>query len=76
MIAIPKNPKKFKTLRPGDTGFVMDNGILMAPRAGIEIAKDCPHEYMLMLVKCIRHGWLRPVAHIKDSEYTWELLQK
>lgn len=76
MMAIPKNPIKFKTLRPGDPGFVMDNGFLMADRAGIEIAKDCPKEYMLMLVKCIRHGWLRPVAHIKDSEYTWELLQK
>ena len=76
MMAIPKNPIKFKTLRPGDPGFVMDNGFLMADRAGIEIAKDCPKEYMLMLVKCIRPGWLRPVAHIKDSEYTWELLQK
>jgi len=76
MMPIPKNPKKFKTLRPGDPGFMMDNGVLIAPRAGMEIAKDCPKEYMSIIVKCIRHGWVNPVAHMKESEYTWELLQK
>ena len=76
MIEISTNSKKFKTLRPGDPDFVMNNGILMAPRAGFEISKDCPHNYLQILQTCIDRGWVKPIAYMRDSEYTWELLQK
>jgi hypothetical protein len=46
------------------------------PRAGIEIAQDCPYNYKLILAKCLDQGWLRPVAHMRDVEYTMELLRR
>jgi hypothetical protein len=55
---------------------VIDNGILIAPRAGLEISNNCPDRYASVIAECINQGWLKPVAHMQDSEYTWELLQK
>ena len=76
MIKISTNTKTFKTLRPGDPDFVMGNGILMAPRAGLEISNNCPDRYVSVIAECINNGWLKPVAHMRDTEYTMELLRK
>ena len=75
MIKITARPTQFKTLRPGDPYFVMDNGLVMTPRAGFEISQDCPRNYLTILQTCIDRGWIKPIAYMKESEYTWELLQ-
>ena len=68
-------PDKFiKTIRKDDPDFIIDNGIIMSPRAGFEISNDCPRQYKLMITEAIKNGWLKPVAYIKQSEFTWEKL--
>jgi hypothetical protein len=66
--------KTIKTIRKDDPDFIIDNGIIMAPRAGFEISNDCPGQYKLMITEAIKNGWLKPVAYIKQSEFTWEKL--
>ena len=66
--------KIIKTIRQSDPDFMIDNGIVMAPRAGIEISQRCPSNYASLIAECINHGWLKPVAYIKESEYVWEKL--
>lgn len=66
--------KTIKTIRKDDPDFIIDNGIIMAPRAGFEISNDCPRQYKLMITEAIKNGWLKPVAYIKQSEFTWEKL--
>ena len=69
------NPDKtIKTIRKDDPNFMIDNGIIMAPRAGFEISNDCPRQYKSMIMEAIKNGWLKPVAYIKESEFTWEKL--
>ena len=66
-----------KTLRHNEADFVFSpDGITIVPRASLEIAQDCPYEYKLILAKCLDQGWLTPVAHMRDVEYTMELLRK
>jgi hypothetical protein len=66
-----------KTLRAKDADFTFSpNGLTLVPRASFEVSKDCPREYRLIIAECINNGWLKPVAHIRDTEYTMELLQK
>jgi len=66
-----------KTLRAKDADFSFSpDGLTLVPRASFEISKECPREYRLIIAKCISNGWLRPVAHMRDVEYTMELLQK
>ena len=66
--------KIIKTIRKDDPDFQIDNGIVMAPRAGFEISNDCPRQYKLMIMEAIKNGWLQPVAYMKESEYVWEQL--
>ena len=65
-----------KTLRPGDADFTFSpDGIQLVSRAGFEISNNCPTEYKSILVTAITAGWLKPVAHMRDTEYTMELLR-
>jgi hypothetical protein len=66
-----------KTLTSKDADFKFSpNGITIVPRASFEVSKECPREYKLIIAECISNGWLKPVAHMRDTEYTMELLQK
>jgi hypothetical protein len=69
--------RSHKTLRQSDTDFTFSpDGIRLVPRASFEISENCPAQYQKFLYECWANGWIKPVAHMKDSEYTWELLQK
>jgi hypothetical protein len=66
-----------KTLRAKDADFTFSpNGLTLIPRASFEVSKECPREYKLIIAECISNGWLQPVAHMRDVEYTMELLRK
>lgn len=63
-----------RTIHKDDPDFHITNGITIAPRAGFEIAKECPREYLMILQTCMERGWLKPIAYMKESEYVWEVL--
>lgn len=66
-----------KTLRPNDADFTFSpDGVRVVPRASFEISQRCPENYRSLIQECINHGWLKPVAHMRDVEYTMELLRK
>jgi hypothetical protein len=49
--------------------------MLVTPRAGFEVVKECPREYKLIIQDCIERGWLRPVASVYDHELTFDVLK-
>ena len=74
-MAIKVTQTKFKTLRKGDTGFLLQDGPMVSPRAGFEINQHCPPEYKKILLDCVAAGWLNPVAIVYNAEYTMDLLR-
>lgn len=67
----------YQTLRHKDPNFSFSpDGITVVPRAGFEISSGCPSNYREIIQECISHGWLKPVAHMRDVEYTMELLRQ
>jgi hypothetical protein len=67
----------FKTLKQGDDDFSFSpDGYTIVPRAGFEISTKCPGQYQKIIMECWGNGWLRPIAHMRDTEYTMELLKK
>ena len=65
------------TLRQNDPDFTFSpDGIKIVPRASFEVSNHCPSQYKQVIAECINNGWLRPVAHMRDTEYTMELLRK
>lgn len=65
-----------RTVRQDDPNFMLDDGMVISPRAGFEINQECPREYKLIIQDCILRGWLKPVATVKDSELFWEEFSK
>ena len=69
--------RSFKTIKSGDPDWHFSpDGFTIVPRAGFEINAKCPREYLMIITECIDRGWIKPVAHMRDTEYTMELLKK
>jgi len=69
--------KPHKTLHRGDSDFTFSpDGLTIVPRASFEISEKCPPEYQKILYECWGNGWIKPVAHMRDTEYIVELLRK
>jgi hypothetical protein len=47
----------------------------MVSRAGIEISQRCPETYKYLVLECINHGWIRPVAYMPEEEVMWHELK-
>lgn len=65
-----------RTIKPNDPRFLIDDGIIVYPRAGFEVAKECPVEYMQIIQQCIQNGWLKPVANMTEKELIFMGLTK
>lgn len=75
MFTTMKKKFEYRQLRPGDPNFRFSpDGIMTVPRAGFEISQRCPENYRDLIQECIQHGWLKPVAYIKDHELTFDIL--
>ena len=74
MIATAKS--NLKTLRPGDSGFTITDGLVVANRAGFEISQSCPAEYKSIFITAINAGWLKPVATVYARDLTFQSLKE
>jgi hypothetical protein len=75
-MVITQSKNKIKQVKEGDRLWLIRNGLYLTPRAGFEINNSCPREYKLVLQECMANGWLKPVAYMRDDEYTWESLKE
>jgi hypothetical protein len=67
---------KFRTIRPGDPGFMLTDGLMVTPRAGFEISQSCPAEYKSIFITAINAGWLKPVANVYARDITFQSLKE
>ena len=59
---------QIKTIRANDPRFIINDGMIISPRAGFHILPECPREYKLVIQDCIDRGWLQPVANVTERE--------
>lgn len=57
-----------RTIKPNDPRFIINDGLVISPRAGFHILPECPREYKLVIQDCIQRGWLQPVANVTERE--------
>ena len=65
-----------KTLCQEDPDFKMVDGFAVVPRAGFHVLPECPKNYRDVIMECINHGWLKPVAYVRDNELLWDHLSQ
>nr|NDG05973.1 hypothetical protein [Oxalobacteraceae bacterium] len=56
-------------LTPQDPGFRVQDGIIMVPRAGIELSDQCPKAFKDLLIHALDQGWVQPVARVHQHDY-------
>jgi hypothetical protein len=54
---------------------MLQDGLMICPRAGFEISEKCPTNYAKVLAECIEYGWLKPVAHVYGKELTMDAMR-
>ena len=69
------NQSNIKTVKLGDPGWLLKDGMVLSPRAGFEINPKCPQEYRMIIRECIDNGWLMPVAYVFDHEMIFDTLK-
>lgn len=72
---ISNRQSNIKTIRSGDSKFMLNDGIVVCPRAGFEINEKCPTEYKQMLMTALDLGWIKPVAHVYGKELTMDAMR-
>ena len=72
---ISTRTRNIQTIRQGDDKFMLQDGLMICPRAGFEISEKCPTNYAKVLAECIEHGWLKPVAHVYGKELTMDAMR-
>ena len=72
---ISTRTRNIQTIRQGDDKFMLQDGLMICPRAGFEISEKCPTNYAKVLAECIEYGWLKPVAHVYGKELTMDAMR-
>jgi hypothetical protein len=63
-----------RTIRAGDPDFTIVDGLIVHPRASIEVSAGAPTNVTKSLDWAIAQGWIRCVAHVKDYELMMDRL--
>ena len=58
----------------GQSGFTMTDGVMLVPRAEIELLEQCPAGIRDTVAFAISKGYIQPVAHVRDEELVWDKL--
>jgi hypothetical protein len=69
--------RSYVSIKSGHKDFTFSpDGIVLVPRASLEISGHCSQDIKNKIDFAIAQGWLHLVAHMRDTEYTMELLRK
>jgi len=63
-----------RKIRAGEPDFNIVDGLIVHPRASIEVSAGAPTNVAKSLDWAIAQGWVRCVAHVKDYELMMDRL--
>lgn len=72
---IKKLQTKIRTIRKGDPLWLLNDGVVVCPRAGFEFSPGCPEHYREELILAIQYGYIKPVANVYAKEITMDSLR-
>lgn len=68
--------KKFVKLTSKDPGWVQTDGLVIYPRAGVDINPQCPTNVVWLLQEAFQKGWVELSVQVPEKTLMWETLQK
>lgn len=73
-ISEPKN--ETRKVGPKDPNYMISNGLMLTPRAHIDISPKCPTHYANLVAELYSSGYITAVAVVTEQEYTWMSLKR
>ena len=73
-MSFTSTPRQIRTIRQGDSGFMINDGMISYPRAMIHVLPECPSKVREYLQWAMENGYIKTVAHVYGKELTWEKL--
>lgn len=70
-----KPAKDIRTIRQGDNGFMISDGMVQYPRAMIHVLPECPSNVRETLNWAVSMGYIKSVAHVYGKELTMDSLR-
>ncbi len=67
--------REVTAIRQGDDRFMLNDGLVMYPRAMIHILPECPANIRHSIQWAITEGYLKTVAHVYGKELTLDRLR-
>lgn len=67
--------KDIRTIRQGDSDFMIDDGMISYPRAMIHVLPECPTRVREYLTWAMENGYIKCVAHVYGKEKTMDSLR-
>ena len=68
--------RDIRQVRPGDPGFLLDDGFIQYPRAMLHILPECPQAIRDNINWAMQNGYLKCVANVQGKELSWQTLTK
>jgi hypothetical protein len=65
-----------KSLRSGDKGFTIQDGLISYPRSMLHVLPSCPQHIRELIAWAVNEGHVKCVAHIFEHEETFNLLKE
>jgi hypothetical protein len=65
-----------RSICQGDPDFMLHDGMVISPRAHLQIMSDCPDTIKTSILWALSNGYLKCVANVKDHELMWDQLHE
>ena len=75
-MTIEFHKSRVKTIRQGDSGFTLKDGIITHPRAMLHIDPNCPFQMRNAIESAYQLGLLKCVANVYNTEYLRDVLSE
>lgn len=75
MTFVTRPTKDIKTIRQGDSDFMINDGMVSYPRAMLHILPNCPREIRETINWALTQGYVKPVSHVYGKELTMDALR-
>jgi len=69
------NRKDIRTIRQGDPTFMINDGMVVYPRAAIYVEANCPRNVRETLEWAVSNGYVKTIAHVYGKELTMDALR-
>jgi hypothetical protein len=75
MFTAHKTNKDVRSIHQGDSDFMINDGMVLYPRAMLHIDPTCPQSIQQTIMIAVDNGWLKTAAYVYGKELTMDALR-